>query len=151
MIPQEYKRAARIFEALYFDWQDQLSNNHEAQWWFHTGLFDLLIPDSLTVLGETEQSKTAGAKRRREHVVPRLAIATRCIEMFKEGKTVDEVAVFLQQYLKIVWVSSKESVAIDLSSLCQKSDMPKEAGKWWLTSESLLIRLKRANVQFNPM
>lgn len=150
-VRHEFLRAARVMHALYLDWQSRCSEGKEEEWWFHTGLFDLLVPDSLTVVGETAKSKVKDARRRREHVVPRLALAERCIKMFHEGKGLDEVARFLHQYLKIVWVSSEEAAAIDASNLRQKEKMPGEVGEWWLSTDNLYIRLKRANVEFVSM
>ena len=144
VIPREFVRASRVLYALWQDWKA-----NEGQAWCHTGIFDLLVPDDLTVAGYTQASRQEGVRRRREHVVPRLALCNRAFDMFSENSTIDEVAELLQQFLKIVYVSSEEASKIDHHELGQKAGMP--IPSWWLSTDNLFARLEKAEIQFERL
>lgn len=142
-----FGRLAHVIEALHREQRERTGGKPlGGDFWFHTGLFDMLIPDSVIVIGETEASKQDGAKRRREHVVPRLVVASRCMAMLDEGKTREDVACFLQTFLKIVFVSLQEAREIDAPSRAQKKDMPPGSGEWWNNPESIYVRLENAGI-----
>ena len=136
-----FVRASRVLYALWQDWE---ANGGQA--WCHTGIFDILVPDDLTVVGHTQASRQVGVRRRREHVVPRLALCNRAFDMFTEKSTIEDVAEFLQQFLKIIYVSSEEASLIDHHSLSQKAGMP--TPDWWHHPDQLYVRFERANIHF---
>lgn len=145
-LPFEYLRLARIFRALTEDYLERKKTDENAQTWFDTRLFDSFLPNDLTVIGQTKSSQAQNSHRRREHLIPRLVVAERCIKMFEAGSTLEEVAQFLRQFLKIVWVSSAEASQIDAPALGQKKQMPREAGDWWENPNSIFTRLERAKI-----
>lgn len=144
-VAKEYIRAARVFRALFDDWQEQPADNLNADWWCHTGLFNLLIPDSLIVVGRSVESQKPGVRKRMEHLVPRLALCERIFAMYSNGATLSEVADFIKNYLKIVIVSQNEAKKIDRKELEQKTNMP--IGNWWTFPDKIYIRLERAGIQ----
>lgn len=146
-IHDEHMRLSRVFKALWEDYKARLKRDQRAQTWCNTELFDIFLPDKLTVIGQTRASTVPGVKRRREHLIPRLAVAERCIEMFEEGASLEEVALFLQNFLKIIWVSSDEAKRIDAPGREQKSQMPQSSVTWWREPESIYLRLENAEIR----
>lgn len=67
-----------------------------------------LIPDDFVIVGES-----IAGRDHREHVIPRKVICCRCHEMYKNGATIDEVATFIQNNLKIVYISREEQRRLD--------------------------------------
>lgn len=147
----EYLRLARVFKALHEDYRARKQLDTSAKTWCNTDLFDLFLPDELTVIGQTVDSRVPGARRRREHLIPRLAVAERCIEMFDADSSLEDVATFLQKFLKIVWVSSEEAKTIDAPIHGQKQQMPAESGDWWKDENSIDIRLKIAGITWEEI
>ncbi len=146
-IHDEHMRLSRVFKALWEDYKARKSRDQNEKTWCNTELFDVFLPDKLTVIGQTQASTVPGVKRRREHLIPRLAVAERCIEMFEEGASLEEAARFLQDFLKCVLVSSDEAKRIDSPELGQKSQMPDSSGEWWQSPNSIYHRLEKAGIR----
>ncbi|MFA4939888.1 hypothetical protein [Brevundimonas sp.] len=98
-----------------------------------------LIPDELVIAG---RSVAVGAIYR-EHVVPRRVIVAACHSMLKQSDsdaTVEEMAAFIQQHLKIVYVTPEEAEHLNAPGVRQH--MPDE----WLAGGDIFIRLERAGI-----
>ncbi len=139
--PREYLRLAAVIHALWDDWRQ-----NGGDWWCDTRLFDFLVPDKYTVIGYSIASNATGVRKRREHIVPRLAIAERCFKMFDEHRSIEEVGGFLSEFLRIVVVTDEEARRIDSLALAQKEKMP--VCDWWTKPDDRFARLKRAGVEY---
>jgi hypothetical protein len=98
------------------------------------------VPDRYVVIGES----TRGAECR-EHVIPRLVLCDECLAMFSRGKSIEDVAKFLQENLKIVRIARDERHLLDSSSrLNLRQRMP---DGWSFSSGDPMARLKQASIE----
>jgi hypothetical protein len=101
-----------------------------------------LIPDKYVVVGES----TRGAECR-EHVIPRLVLCDECLAMFSRGESIEDVAKFLQENLKIVRITRDERHLLDSNSqLNLRQRMP---DGWSFSNGDPLARLKQANIEIH--
>ncbi|WP_143275688.1 hypothetical protein [Brevundimonas sp. SH203] len=98
-----------------------------------------LIPDDLVIVG---RSVAIGATYR-EHVVPRRVIVEACHSMLENSDseaTVEEMAAFILQHLKIVYVTPDEAVRLNGPGVRQH--MP----DGWSAGGDIFTRLELAGV-----
>ncbi|MEW9570165.1 hypothetical protein ABQJ54_00190 [Rhodanobacter sp. Si-c] len=100
-----------------------------------------LVPDKYVVVGESIRGSEY-----REHVIPRLVLCDECLAMFSRRESIEAVAKFLQENLKIVRISRAERHMLDSSSqLNLRQRMPDD---WNFSSGDPFVRLKLANIEF---
>lgn len=98
-----------------------------------------LIPDELVIVGES-----VSGREHREHVIPRKVICDRCHEMLNAGASIDDVAAFIRNHLKIVRISEQEKQRLDSGKeLNLRQKMPSD---WQFESGNLYARLHKADV-----
>ncbi|MCF8177117.1 MAG: hypothetical protein K9J74_01285 [Sulfuritalea sp.] len=102
-------------------------------------LDDPFIPDEFVVAGT---SKQGGG--RREHVIPRLMIYDRCLEMYENQTSIGDVAKFIRRHLIIVHISRDEQNLID-KTLGLKTRMP---DGWEFEKSDIYARLKIGGIEF---
>ena len=102
-----FRRAAQV---LYEHWEEGTGA--------HTRLFETLIPESYVLIGRSSKGDS-----HREHVVPCAWIRDRSIELFEQGKSIDEVARFIETHLKVVKISEEERSLLDFE-MGLKTTMP---------------------------
>lgn len=116
--------------------------------WEETGHSDTrlfmepLIPDDFVIVGQSK----AGANHK-EHVVPRVVICKKCHEMFHDGASIEEVAAFIEKFLKIVKISRDEQKSLDKGN--QHNLRQKMPDGWSFEEGDIFARLKIAEIEFN--
>jgi hypothetical protein len=73
----------------------------------HTRLFETLIRDEYVVSGTSIKGETH--PEHREHVVPGKVIRDYCLNLFDQGASDREVAVFIRDHLKIIKITKEEA------------------------------------------
>ena len=117
--------------------------------WEETGRSDtrllegLFLPDAFTVIGH---SHNFTGKGRREHVVPRLFVIEKCIEMLDLGQDDKAIAEFIREHVKIIMISDEEQVRLDSRTTGLRQKMPKD----WQPGGDIYARLKEVNVEWAP-
>lgn len=107
------------------------------------GTFDAI--DSLITVGYSVKGKlqqTNGKNAYREHIVPCTLIERRAIEMYKEGRTTQEVANMIRANLFILKISDEEANTLD-NVLSLRTVMP----EGWKFGDSVYSRITFANIQ----
>lgn len=135
-INEAFLRTAYV---LHSHWK--VSNNTEKQslqCGGHSRLFEVLIPDSYIIKGESENGKG-----RREHVVPCVVIRDRAYSMFNDGHSIKEVADMIKYNLIIIHITKEEQIMLDVK-LKLKTTMPKT----WEFGQNPYIRLNMADIEF---
>lgn len=85
----------------------------------------------------------------KEHVVPRLMICEECHRRFASGHTVEEVAEFIEKFLKIVLITKQEQRYLDgKDQLNLKQTMPPD---WSWEDGDVFARLNYAEIKFSSM
>lgn len=103
------------------------------------------LPDAYTVVGRSRAAPLGG---RREHVIPRLVIVSECHRMLERGASDAEIAAFLREYVKIVFVSEDERRRLDLrSELGLRQRMP----EGWAFGDDPFARLSAAGIDWSPI
>jgi hypothetical protein len=120
----------RLAESMYDNWEEGRSG--------HSRMFEVLVPDAFALRGT---SKSGGTYR--EHVVPCAAVRDGCMEMFKAGRTVDDVVAMIDKYLHIVLISKDEAHHLD-NVLKLKTTMP---DGWVFGEGDPLARLTLAKIE----
>lgn len=84
-----------------------------------------------------------------EHVVPRIMICEECHKMYAQGSSIEEVAVFIEKFLKIVKISKEEQQHLDnKGNLNLKQTMPPN---WEFETGDVFHRLEYGNIKFTPI
>ncbi len=123
------KRAfLRAAQVLYGHWEEGTGA--------HSRLFETLIPESGLLLGTSVEGSGW-----REHVVPCAVIRDRCLQLFDQGKSVEDVAAYIETHLKIVIISREERARLDFQ-LGLKSTMP----TGWEDGD-IMARLRAAGIE----
>ncbi len=126
-----FKRTAYVIREL---WEEKGSSDTRL-------LLPPLIPDEFVIVGES-----IAGREHREHVIPRMLICDQSHKMFIRGASVDEVAKFIQRYLKIVLIAKSEQALLDKRiHLNLRQSMPDES---WLDDGDIYARLKAAGIVF---
>lgn len=74
----------------------------------HSRIFETLIPDLYVVSGSSKNGSDW-----REHAVPCSVLRDWSYKMFDEGSSVNEVAQFVREHLKIYRISLQERIKLD--------------------------------------
>lgn len=99
-----------------------------------------LIPDEYVLIGRSNKGGEF-----REHMVPRRVICAHCHEMFRLGKSIEEVAQYIRSRLFIVKISKCERDMLDKSSgLNLRQRMPSD---WCPVTGDVRARLLKANIE----
>lgn len=127
---EELKKRAflRAAHVLYGHWEEGTGA--------HSRLFETLIPEGGLLLGTSVEGPGW-----REHVVPCAVIRDRCLQLFDDGKSIEDVAAYIEAHLKIVVISREERDRLDFK-LGLKSTMP----IGWEDGD-IMARLKAAGIQ----
>jgi len=105
-----FQRVARILFEL---WEESEGYEGDTRY-----LREPMIPNKLVEVG---RSKKGGSYY--EHVVPLALLRDRYLQMFEEGKNIEEVAEFLRRHVKIVRITREEQQRLD-HELGLKTRMP---------------------------
>lgn len=130
----------RVARVVFEMWQEDFGYGH-------TRLLDRpLIPDELVLVGRSLKGVIEG-EHRREHVVPLILLRDRYVDMFKAGASVEEVAKFLERYIKIVLIAKDEKEQLD-HKLGLKTEMP---NGWWFDDPAadVFARLRKAEIEWD--
>jgi len=133
---KQLKRRAfnRVASVMFGMWEEKGSSDPRL-------LDPPLIPDEYVEVGES-----VNGKNHREHVIPRAVICYECHAMFKNGKSVDDVAEFIEEHLKIVYISKEEKHKLDSGSeLNLRQNMP---DGWLFENGDIYARLHAAKIDF---
>ena len=98
--------------------------------------------DDTIVIAQSLKHRDTDCKSWREHIVPCDFLYREGIEMYREGKSLYEIAVMLQHNLKIVMITDEEAKRLD-GELCLKTDMPED----WIIGDSIFARLSFAGIE----
>ena len=98
-----------------------------------------IISDDLILVG-----KSLKGAEHREHVVPRALICYECHRLYQEGAKIEDVAILISKFLKIVLISKAEQKYLDYT-LGLKIQMP---DGWTFMDGDPYARLKAANIEF---
>lgn len=115
--------------------------------WEEDGRYDTrlldepLIPSGYVTVGES--IKGAECK---EHVVPRDAICRECVKMFEAKSDLSQVATFIRNNLKIVFITREERYNLDSGSrLNMRKRMP---DNWRFEGGDVFARLRHGGIEF---
>ena len=112
-----------------------------------TGLFNPpLIPDKLVIVGHSVAvGQSQEGKRCREHVVPRKVICDQAEKMLREGIETIEVARFIADHLKIVWLTKAEC---DLLNKKEHFNLRQKMPEDWEHGRDHFSRLHKADIPY---
>jgi hypothetical protein len=101
-----------------------------------------LIPNKFVIVGQSKCGNT-----HKEHVVPRVIIKDRCLEMFNEGKSIEAVANFVRKFLKIILISEEEQHRLDkkIHGHNLRQSMP---DGWTFGNGCEFARLKKVGIEY---
>lgn len=105
----------------------------------HSRVFEVLIPDELVIVGQSQKGKEY-----REHVVPCALIRDECMKMYEQGYTIDQVAEAIERHVVIVKITFEERKYLD-KSLGLKTTMPLG---WKFNKDDIFARLHVASIKF---
>ena len=112
----------------------------------NTEIFLYFIPGEFVPRGQGKNG--AGWE---EHVVPRKYLLQACLELFKAGWSVQDVARILRLSLAVVPITTEQSglldTTVDNGGLGLKESMP---DGWRIGIDCIYERLHRANIEFEP-
>lgn len=112
----------------------------------HSRAVEIFVPDEFVPRG----FGTKGPGHR-EHVVPCVYLREKCLDLFAEGATIEQVAQFLRRYVVIVDITKDEQGCLDRSiangGMGLKNSMPPG---WQLDTGCIFQRLHDANIAFEP-
>jgi len=107
----------------------------------NSNLFQRVIHDEWVCVGK---SKSGGGYK--EHVVPCVYLAEESKKMFVDGRTVEDVARFLEKNFKIVEITIEEAGRLDSKKSGLKQKMPPD---WDRTDE--FARLRACEIEWEPV
>jgi hypothetical protein len=135
-INRSFLRAARYIK--------RIQNDEKAP--AHSRVVELFIPDEFVPKGAGKNGLG-----HREHVVPCVLLRDKCVELFRNGAIIEEVADFLKRYVVIVEISPSQQHSLDASKSKGgrglKHCMPEG---WEFESGCIFARLHDANILFDP-
>jgi hypothetical protein len=99
-----------------------------------TRLFETLIRDEYVISGTSIKGETH--PEHREHVVPRKVIRDCCLNLFDQGASDHDVAVFIRDHLKIIKITKEEAAYLNKGL---KDKMP--AG--WTVGGDIMARFQQ--------
>ena len=112
----------------------------------HSRIFEWFVP-----LEYVPQGKGYESDEYPEHVVPCAYLKNAAINMYEQGRSIEEVVVFLRKSLAIVWISDRQAEKLDRGvsngGLGLKDSMPKE---WSIETGCIFERLHVAEIEFEP-
>ncbi|MFL9610449.1 hypothetical protein ACKF11_10235 [Methylobacillus sp. Pita2] len=88
------------------------------------------IHDDYTILGKTSVNANY-----REHLVPRVYLRDRCLDLYRSGDSVEQVSELLDKYL---WIALLEPAQASLINKQFKTTMPND---WIFGQDDVLARL----------
>ena len=100
-----------------------------------------LVPDELVAVGRSQDDACC-----REHVVPRLIICNRAEEMLKSGVETIEVARFIAEHLKIVYLTQKQC---DLLNKKKNYNLRQKMPEGWEFGQDHYARLHAAQIPYS--
>lgn len=103
------------------------------------GIFDSI--DNMITIGESINRTTKNSYR--EHVVPCNLLLREAVEMYRDGSSLQDIAIMFQQNCFIVLITPEEAHLLD-STLKLKVDMP----LGWKIGDDPLARLRFAKIDF---
>lgn len=95
------RRIRRLAEVIFDHWEEQ--SGMDTRYFDHPYIHDVYVLDG--------QSTDGGEYR--EHVVPRLYLRDRCLEMYENNATINEVAIVLYANLRIVKITPEQAAALN--------------------------------------
>lgn len=111
-------------------------------WGPHSRCLELFVPDDLVPQGRGLE----GNPTRREHVVPCVLLCAEATWMLERGISAEEVATWIEPYLRIVWLDAKDVDKLD-HRLKLKTRMPDD---WSFAAGCIYARLHAADIPFEP-
>ncbi len=99
-----------------------------------------LISDELVAVGRSQDDASC-----REHVIPRLVICNRAEEMLKEGTDIAEVARFIAEHLKIVYLTQDQC---DLLNKKKHFNLRQRMPNGWRFGHDHFARLREAEISY---
>lgn len=130
-LEKKQRAIKRLAEIFYDHWEEGRVGS--------TRIFEHIIPDEWLIRG---QSLSKGTYR--EHTVPCVLIRDQCIAMYRDNKTIDDVARMIERNLAIILISTEERKKID-HELGLKTTMPKD---WCFFSGDPFARIILAGINF---
>jgi hypothetical protein len=126
----EMERFLRVTRALRSLWKE--GDRHAD-----TRLFETLIRDKYVISGTSIEGETH--PEHREHVVPRKVIRDYCLNLFDQGASDHEVAVFIRDHLKIIKIMKEEAAYLNKR---WKDTMPAD----WTVGADVMARFSAADI-----
>jgi hypothetical protein len=126
----EMERFLRVARALRSLWEE---GDRRAD----TRLFETLIRDEYVISGTSIKGETH--PEHRAHVVPRKVIRDCCLNLFDQGASDHDVAVFIRDHLKIIKITKEEAAYLNKGL---KDKMP--AG--WTVGGDIMARFSAADI-----
>lgn len=147
-----FKRVAVFFKDLW----DEYNHNEGHPLPVDSRIFEVMMTEELFSLGRStglqkaiKQQKAMDSdvpvKRLREYLVPYENLLDRVAEMFKEGKTVEDVAKMLQRLLRVILITEDELLYLEKLGL--KNKMP---DGWDWDHGDVKARLNEAEMEICP-
>lgn len=129
--PDEIKkrRIRRLAEVIFDHWEEK--SGMDTRYFDHP-----YIHDSYTLYGQS----TAGGDYR-EHVVPRVYLRDRCLEMFENNASINEVAMIIYENLRIVKITPEQAETLNKK---YKNTMPEG---WTIGKNDPMERLYAVGIQ----
>lgn len=121
-----FERLASVLHGFWEEQRDTWNRNGKINIALSTRIFETLIYNRYICKGKSEALRNAQAsggsvKGEREHLVPCVVLRNESFQMFAEGKSLNEVATMLKQYLCIAYVTVEERKRVDRE---YKDEMP---------------------------
>lgn len=116
-----------------------LSQVHEEGIGIHTRISEMVIWDKWATIGKSSPSSSY-----REHVVPLSYLTKTSIQMFKENKSVEEVAQFWFDYYLVAFITREEAKILNSKSGL-KTGMP----SGWKVGDDPRRRLWEAGIKLD--
>lgn len=112
----------------------------------HSRVFEWFIPMAMVPQGHGRSGQDYP-----EHVVPCIFLRDAAFDLYKRGKTIEQVVGFLRRNLVVVWISSNEANQLDRSvqsgGFGLKTKMP---DGWTFEDGCIFERLHAAGIEFYP-
>lgn len=112
----------------------------------HSRVFEWFIP-----MGFVPQGIGRRGQNYPEHVVPCIYLRNAAFDLYRRGKSIEQVAGFLRRNLVVVWISAEEASHLDRSKhrggRGLKTTMP---DRWTFENGCIFARLHDAGIEFSP-
>lgn len=123
------RRIRRLAEVIFDHWEE--GSGMDTRYFDHPYINDVHVLDG--------QSTEGGEYR--EHVVPRVYLRNRCLEMYKNSATIEDVAMVLYANLRIVKITPQQAAALNKQF---RDTMPEG---WTLGKSDPMERLHAAGIR----